>query len=174
MEKEKLKIEQGISDLVGALCDPLIVYPGGWEDTVPDWLKQNVALERLVECAASYKGGDPTGTDAEAVIYLYTACLCFPFDHDWTQIYLYLGRKVYERLRTPDSGVLFPDDIKVEELTRQQEEDLRRLKNFIYNARIKARQEKDRAVRREVREEVAAAAEAKSKSQLYFNFFEEE
>jgi hypothetical protein len=35
-----------IGDLVGAICDPLIVYPGGWEDSLPDWLKKKVTTDR--------------------------------------------------------------------------------------------------------------------------------
>ena len=152
MTTENQVIEKGISELVGALCDPTIVYPGGWEDTIPDWLRHNVPLERLIECMKSHKGEEPTGTDSEAVIYLYTASLCFPFDHDWTEIYLYLGRKVYERWRTPDSGVTFPDDIKVESLRPEQERDLSRLKAWIYERRVQSRQMKDRAERREKKE----------------------
>ena len=168
MTTEHQTLEKGISDLVGALYDPTIVYPGGWEDTIPDWLRNNVKLERLVECMKSHKGEEPTGTDSEAVIYLYTACLCFPFDHDWTEIYLYLGRKVYERWRTPDSGVTFPDDIKVESLRPEQERDLKRLKDFIYEQRVKARQMKDRTERREKKE--AAKVRRGVQSNLEFDW----
>ena len=170
MAKEQLKIEQGISDLVGALCDPTIVFPGGWEDTIPDWLRQNVKLERLVECMKSHKGEEPTGTDSEATIYLYTASLCHPFSGDWTQIYLHVARKVYERWRTPDSGLTFPDDIVVESLTREQALDLRRLKDWIYERRVKARQEKDRAERREAREAKADAEEERQATQVLMQF----
>jgi hypothetical protein len=30
-----------------ALTDPIIVFPGGWDDTLPDWLKNATILERL-------------------------------------------------------------------------------------------------------------------------------
>jgi len=38
-----------------------------------------------------------TGTDAEAYAYLNTVSLTQPMDHDWTQIYLYIATKVYEK-----------------------------------------------------------------------------
>ena len=31
-----------IKDLVGVFTDPLIVFPGGWEDTLPDWIKTEI------------------------------------------------------------------------------------------------------------------------------------
>jgi hypothetical protein len=167
---EKQKLDQGISDLVGAIFDPLIVWPGGWEDTIPEWLKQSVSLERLIECMKGYKGGEPTGTDVEAMIYMYTASLCHPFPHDWTQIYLYLGRKVYEKWRTPESGATFPEDIRVESLTREQERDLAGLKAWIYRKRVEARLEKDRAARREVRQAKEKVEEERKASQLHLEF----
>jgi len=34
-------------DLVGVFTNPLIVFPGGWGDTLPEWLKNAITLERL-------------------------------------------------------------------------------------------------------------------------------
>ena len=31
-----------IEDLVGVFTDPLIVFPGGWGDTLPDWIKTEI------------------------------------------------------------------------------------------------------------------------------------
>ena len=80
-----------ISDLVGAITDPIIVYPGGWGDTLPDWLKTDITLERMMGDMKVLKGEEPTGTDAEACAYLYTAGLTAPMDHNWSQIYLYVA-----------------------------------------------------------------------------------
>lgn len=148
--------DKWISELVGVFYDPIVVYPGGWEDTIPDWLKNAIRIERLLESAvASKEGRDITATDAEACAYLYTLCLCTPVDHDWTRIYQYIVTQVYERHRKKDSGVTVPDDIRLESLNDQQMSDLRRLKDSIYETRVKARQEKERAERREKREEEA-------------------
>lgn len=32
-------IDKGISEIVGVFTDPMIVFPGRWGDTLPDWLK---------------------------------------------------------------------------------------------------------------------------------------
>jgi len=57
------------------LTDPIIVYPGGWGDSLPEWLKNAVVLERLVEDMKTTKGEQPAGTDAEACAYLNPASL---------------------------------------------------------------------------------------------------
>jgi len=150
------ELDKGISEIVGAICDPIIVFPGGWGDILPDWLKTAITMERLVENMKVIKGEEMTGTDAEACAYLYTASLTQPLDHDWAQIYLYIAVKVYEKQRTPKSGVTMPEDIRVESLNRNQEDDLNRLKRWIYERRVEARLERDRADRRQKKEEKAA------------------
>ena len=37
-------IEKGISEIVGVFCDPIIVFPGGWGDSLPEWLKSAITL----------------------------------------------------------------------------------------------------------------------------------
>jgi len=85
-----------------------------------------------------------------------TASLTQPISSDWSQIYLYIAGKVYEKQRTPQSGVTMPEDIRVESLNRNQEDDLNRLKRWIYERRVKARQERDQGERRQKKEEKAA------------------
>ena len=150
------ELEKGISEIVGAICDPIIVMPGGWGDTLPDWLKSAITLERLIENMKVIKGEEMTGTDAEACAYLYTAGLTAPFDHDWAQIYLYIAGKVYKGWLSKESGVEFPEDIRVESLTDGQMRDLNQLKRWLYERRIKARQEHDRDEKRQERVEKAA------------------
>jgi len=101
------------------------------------------------------KGEEPTGTDTEACAYLYTACLTQPIDSDWTQIYLYVANQVYSRHRTKESGVQFPEDIQVRSLSDYQMAELRQLKDWIYERRTQAKQERDRAERQKKREEEA-------------------
>jgi hypothetical protein len=60
------KVVKQISEVVGCLTDPIVVYPGGWGDTLPDWLKGAISVERLIENIRTLKEGEPTATDAEA------------------------------------------------------------------------------------------------------------
>jgi len=149
-------VERGISNIVGALTDPIIVFPGGWGDTLPDWLKSATTLERLVMDMRALKGEEMTGTDAEACAYLYTAGLTAPMDHDWTQIYLYIAGKTYTRWKKAE----IPQDIVVESLTDGQMRDLNQLKEWLYQKRTTIRLEQDRAERRQKRGEEAARKKA--------------
>ncbi len=138
-----------IDDLVGTLTDPIIVYPGGWGDTLPEWLKNAIVLERLTENMKETKGEQPTGTDAEACAYLNTASLTVPMDNDWSQIYLYVASKTYSRW----SKNKMPDDIRVDSLDNQQKDDLGRLKDWLYRRRTTARQETERNERQVQKEQ---------------------
>ena len=145
---------------MGCLTNPILVFPGGWGDTLPDWLKNAITLERLAMNMKALKGEEMTGTDAEACAYLNTASLTQPMDHDWTQIYLYIAGKTYARWRTKESGVEMPDDIQVDSLRDDQMADLNRLKEWLYQKRTSIRLDRDRAERRQKKEEEAARREA--------------
>ena len=142
-------VEKGISDIVGCLTDPIIVFPGGWGDTIPEWLKTAIILERMIVDMKALKGEELTGTDAEACAYLMTVSLTQPMDSDWTQIYLYVASQTYKRWGKGE----MPADIVVDSISDYQMGELNRLKLWLYGQRIEARVEKDRAERREKKEE---------------------
>ncbi len=89
--------EKEVSDLVGCLTDPIIVFPGGWGDSVPEWLKAIIPLERMSAAMESRDGQEPTGSDAEECAYLMTVSLSQPMDTDWTNIYLYVAGRTCKR-----------------------------------------------------------------------------
>ena len=113
---------------------------------------------------ASTKGEEPTGTDAEACAYLMTASLTQPINRDWTEIYLYLTTKVFSKHK--DCNV--PEDIKVEYIIDYQMNELNRLKSWLYRQRVKARLEKDRAERRDRRQEKEARRETAQPAMFEF------
>jgi len=151
-------IDRQIDELVGALTDPLIMSPGGWADTLPEWIKTEITLERLVQNMKTLKGEKMTATDAEACAYLYTRSLEAPMSSDWTQIYLYIAGKVVAQ----GKNTQIPDDIKVDSLNADQMRDLQELKDWIYGRRLKARKERQKTERAQAR----AEAEAKAPVQL--------
>lgn len=153
--KKKFDLDQAIEDLVGALCDPIIVYPSPWMDTLPKDVKDQIPLERLVLQMRYHKGDikEMTATDAEALLYMYPACLEFPFNETWTQIYVYLGAKVCGRM-----GREIPEDLRNTELTSYQVDKLDHLKRWIYEARVKRRKEIERQGRKAEKEEKEKAA----------------
>ena len=105
MSKEgKLNTGDWVEDMVEVFTAPLIVYPSGWEDTLPDWIKSEVTLQRLM------KGDNGLATDVETLAYMYPRILEAPLDHDWIQIYMYLAT----RLSGKEAEI--PADIKMERL----------------------------------------------------------
>jgi len=132
-------MEKGISDIVGCLTDPIIVFPDGWGDTIPAWLKTAIILERMIEDMKALKGEEPTGTDAKACAYLMTVSLTQPMDSDWTRIYLYVASQAYKRWGKGE----MPADIVVDSISDYQMGELNRLKLWLYGQRIEARLEKD-------------------------------
>ncbi len=155
MTTEK-QIDKGISDIVGVFTDPILVFPGGWGDSLPDWLKGAITMERLMMNFGVLKGEAMTGTDAEACAYLMTVSLTQPMDSDWSEIYLYVAGKTYSRHK---QGGL-PEDIRVESLRDDQMRDLDQLKAWLYRQRTTIRLERDRADRRERKEIAVAEREA--------------
>ncbi|MDP4280173.1 MAG: hypothetical protein QQM50_06470 [Dehalococcoides mccartyi] len=157
-------VEQGISDIVGCLTDPIVVFPGGWGDTIPQWLKTAITMERMIGDMKAMKGEEPAGTDAEACAYLMTVSLTQPLDSDWTQIYLYVASQTYKRWEKGE----MPPDIVVGSLREYQMTELNRLKAWIYRQRVKTRLERDREERREEREEAEAQREAEQPALFEF------
>ena len=149
-------VDSMVSDLVGTFTDPILVFPGGWGDTLPDWIKGAITMDRLEANIRASRGDEPTGTDSEACAYLYTAGLTAPMDHDWSRIYLYVATKTYSRHK----GGEVPADIRVENLNDYQMGELNRLKAWIYRQRVKVRQERERGDRRLEREEIEAQRKA--------------
>jgi len=157
-------VEKGISEIVGVFTDPILVFPGGWGDTLPQWLKNAITLERLEMNMKALKGEEITGTDAEACAYLYTASLTAPMDHDWSQIYLYVASKTYAR----NKGNQVPEDIQVESLNDYQMGELDRLKEWLYRKRTQVRLERNSAERRQKLEEEAEKKKAEQPALFEF------
>lgn len=136
------------------MTDPIIVWPSPWQDTLPEWVKPAITMERLIENMKALKGETSTGTDTKVLAYMYPRSLEAPLDSDWTQIYLYVSTKVMSRRKETE----IPADIKVESLSDYQMQRLKELKDWIYEERVRLRQERRRA------ERAQAMAEAKTKA----------
>jgi len=157
-------VEKGISEIAAVFTDPILVFPGGWGDTLPEWLKNAITLERLEMNMKMLKGEELTGTDAEACAYLYTVALTQPIDHDWAQIYLYIATKTYRRWGKNE----MPTDIAVEAISDYQMADLNRLKEWLYRKRTQVRLDRERSERRQKKEAEAARRKVEQPSLFQF------
>jgi len=145
------KVDGWIDDLVGALCDPIIVYPSGWQDTLPDWVKPQITLERLIMNIKVIKeGGVPVG-DTEALAYIYPRTMEAPMSEQWFRIYMYVFNQAMKFKKTE-----VPEDLKSEKLSDYDMQELNQLKRWIYQQRVKHRKEKARGERRQAKEEAEA------------------
>ncbi len=157
-------VEKGISDLVGVFTDPIIVFPGGLGETLPDWLMNAITLERLEMNMRALKGEEMTGTDAETCAYLYTAALTQPMDHGWGQIYLYIATATYRRWGKNE----MPGDIAVDSISDYQMAELNRLKEWLYHKRTQVRLDRERVKRRQKKEDEAARKRAEQPALFEF------
>lgn len=124
------ELNKQIHRLAWALTKPLVVCPGGWEDTIPEWMRTEVKLQSLIQLM---KGEEGMATDIEALVYLYTASLVAPFDESWTNIYIYLTKKCME-----GRGKTFPKEFGNPALTEYQQGLLWDLKKWVWQQQAKA------------------------------------
>lgn len=141
-----------IGDLVGALCDPIIIHQCGWatRDMIPDWLAKKIKTDRLIEnMVANNEDRPPIATDSEALAYMIPFCMDAPMGSDWTKIYMYLGTKVIDNL---------PDDIRVDTLSDYRMKYLLLpLKHWIQRKKVEHRKGRLREQKVEQKEELQLA-----------------
>jgi len=144
----KNPIEKQIdSDLIGALTDPIIVWPGGWADTIPETLKGDITIYRLGQLM---KGEEGVATWPEVCAYLMTVTLERPVSSEWVRIYMYA--------MTQYKGDTMPEDIRQDYLDDYEMRLLTEFRQWLWNAKVKGRLEKRRAERRQAKEEAKARA----------------
>lgn len=148
----KRELARFVDETAGALADPIIVYPGGWEDTLPKWLRDQIPLDRLLLMMEAKGKRIEKGTDSEAMAYLYTASYLSPMGYVWTNIYLWLGQKVMK------TGLMAPqgkgtdkvfDRMVPQKLSADEQQFLEDLKAWIYRKRAATRPKASRAAAEE-------------------------
>jgi len=140
------QIDKQIDALVGALTDPIIVFDPGWAETLPDWLKGEIKLQRLAQLMT----GERIATDAEALAYVSNASLSAPLSSEWVEIYQYLLTRVM--------GDKVPDELKKEGLGGYEMGLLRELKEWLWKQRNKIAGQRRRGERAKAKAEAAAKA----------------
>ena len=155
-----------IDDLVGALCDPIIVYPSPWKDDLPDWIKPQITLERLVmNMKVMHDGGVPVG-DTEAMSYIFPRTMEEPLSEQWMRIYTYVFTQAMKFKK-----VEVPEDLRCESLNDYDMRELNDLKTWIYQKRVQHRKEKKRGLRQEERQVEDEKAEELKTEPVQPSFF---
>ncbi len=105
------------TEIAAATTDCIIHWPSPWAADTPAWLKDAIIAERIIAVREAVTGKPLLATEAEVVFYLMPRTYDAPLDYDWAEIYLYCSARVVARHRkTP-----VPEDIKVKELTSDQQ-----------------------------------------------------
>ncbi len=137
-----------IGDIVGALSDPIIVYPSPWKEDLPDWIKPQITLERLImNIKAAKEGGVPVGS-TEVMAYIFPRTMEAPMTEQWTRIYMHVFNEAMAFKK-----VEVPEDLKSEKLSSHDMYELNGLKRCIYESRVKHRREKARGERQLAKED---------------------
>ena len=143
------KVDRHISDIVGALTDPIICH-GNEIDSPPEKIRTAITLQRLIENMRALKEDrEPIGTDAEAAWYLSTASLAMPLPSEWVRIYMYTFNQTCKLTNNE-----VPQDLRQKTLDNYEMGLLNDLKTWIYKVRTENRKDVERTERREQREQV--------------------
>lgn len=125
----KTDVKRGVFDIVDALQAPIISYPSPWNADMPERVLQDIPAGRLVALAK----GEQLATIPECVAYIMPACLEFPLNSDWAEIFLYVCTMYLKDFRHME----VPNDIKVDELDDHRTSMLNKLRRFLYDRRRK-------------------------------------
>jgi len=134
-------IEKQIDELVGCFSDPIIVWPGGWGESLPETIKSDITIHRMIQLM---KGESLAGWP-EVCAYMFTVTLERMVSSEWVDIYMYA--------MTQYKGEAMPEDMRRDSLNDYEMGLLNDLRRWIYRRRREASQEKLRAVRKQEREE---------------------
>ena len=145
------ELDKNLEELVGIFYKPLVVYPGGWHDTLPEWIKNEIPIQRMAYQMLKYKGKEKEGraTNVEALAYLYTASLSGPMPDEYSEIYMYLTRKSLEWQGKKEIPEFLQEYEKLDDYEMSL---LDELKSEIWNAQEKAYKERLKVEKREERE----------------------
>ena len=134
------QVDNWISDLLGALMDPIIIYPSPWGDDIPQNLKEQIPLERLImNMKVLHEGkGVPVG-DLEALVYMFPRSMEAPMSDQQMRLYTYCFNQAMKFMQNE-----VPDDLKSRPLDDYDMRQLDDLKRFIWDRRVKARKERAR------------------------------
>ena len=128
-----------VDSIMYCLLAPFIGYPG-WEEVVSRH-KDRIILTRLghgLEIAETQQA-----TEFETMLYLSSASLAAPMDHDWAEIYFHLFHRCY-----PNQPAA--EDIPNRELRPDQVEDLTRMRRWLYRTQVNHMKAKEKGQAQEV------------------------
>lgn len=122
----------------------LIVADRGWAETIPQWLKDEIASERMINGMIGVTNPEEKTServcDAEIVAYLMTASFRAPLSSDHRDIYLYVSAKLMlktKRILKEEDLPDFMQEIYKTGLSEWEKTQLNDLRSMVGRARGK-------------------------------------
>lgn len=130
-KQEQRQVEKDFVDGMLSIFRPKIVWPGYEGMPIPEQIKTQILIERLILA----RNNEKLATETEALWYLSTASLVAPMDNNWYNIFMYLSRRYLTRTKKelPD---FLKENIILDEYVEEPE--LHRLRQWLYNKGMEA------------------------------------
>jgi len=132
--KRSKKEDDWITEMVWAIQGPIMVWPGYEDMIMPDNIKGDISIERLLNVVTH----DKMASEVETMWYISTASLAQPPNRDWTEIYMWLCRRWMLKQEKEEKNL--PDFLQrpIELAEYTQKPDLERLRRWLYDKSMKA------------------------------------
>ena len=126
MTRKNREEQTFVQQMMYLLTAPGVTMPG-YEDTFSPH-NADAKLQRLIHHKEIFEQG--YCTEFEAMLYISTASLMHPLNRDWGDIYFYLFQR-WSPEKAKEAGIKGP-----EELDYSQEEELARLRKWIFRLQM--------------------------------------
>lgn len=130
-KQERHEKHDCVLDIMDALTAPILTHSSAWIDAIPKRLLDLIPLARLM----SIMRGERMATLEETTAFIMTRTFDAPMDHDWANIYCWLGCTVSEQHWNGDHWKEIMHDQK--DLSQYQMGLLKQLRIWIYERRRK-------------------------------------
>lgn len=131
-----------VTEMIDMFNGPIIVSSTEWASTIPQDLKDTIPIERML----AYMKHEKTATIPEVVAYMMPLTLEKPIlSQKWVNIYTWCASQYAKEYKGID---LADQNIAPAELSADEQQELQRLRDFIYEKRRKHVQERLKKIKR--------------------------
>lgn len=122
--------EKFVFEFMDTLTAPIITFSEEWASAIPERLKRDITLSRLI----GKMQNEELSTIPETVAYIITRTFIAPLSHEWTNVYLWCSAQYMQQYRKKSDEDL--TEIKYPaQLSRHEESLLKRLRVWIFEKR---------------------------------------
>jgi len=145
----KREVDGFVFDLMDVITSPLITYSTSWADCIPESLKIDVCMAKMISALKK----EYTASIPEVVAYMMTRTLEAPMQREWVNIYCYCTT-IYAKEWMKKK---LPKDVAVNEIDEYEQSLLKRLRDWIYEKRRQYVKDKLKTQRHEKPEKQSTA-----------------